>query len=410
MSRYLRWLLAVLLVPAVLAIAACGGDDDSGGSSTGASTESAEAGGDPIVIGAAIAESGFLAPFDLPPLAAAQFAIDDINADGGVLGRPLELVTADMKSEPSQGPQAALDVLGQGAEMVIVSCDFDTGSPAAVTATGEGKIAFSTCAGAPQFGPQGIGPLAYTMGAAGQTEGAIMAEFAVESKGFETAYVMTNTDLEYFKNVASGFQDAYPQAGGEIVGQANFKQDDPAATVVNKFLSVEPTPDALFLAANPSFAGEVLRRVRASGYDGPILGSNSWDGDYWKDGFPNLSELYYLGYISLYGDDPNPQANELVERYQEAEGQLPDNSNLVTGYSVIQAFAKAAEAAGDIEGEALAAELDTFDDADLLVGPTTFTPELHISIERPMQVMQIQDGESSFVETWTPSYVPEVDL
>lgn len=405
MVRCLRWVTAALFLPALL-LTACGDDDES----TAGDNSGGKANGDPIVIGAAIAESSFMAPFDEPPLAAARFAIEDINAEGGVLGRPLELVVSDMKSEPSKGPQAALDVLGQGAEMVIVSCDFDIGGPAAVTATAEGKVAFSTCAGSPQFGPQGIGPLAYTMGAAGQTEGSILAEWATEKKDFKTAYLLTDTDLEYYKNVAKGFQQRFPEVGGEIVASSNFKQKDPPAAVVNKVLAANPQPDFLFFASNPLFGGQVLRRLRAAGYDGTIIGSNSWDGDYWKKGFPGLSDFYFLGYISLYGDDPKAGANELVERYRETEGKLPDNSNLVTGYSVIQAFARAAEAAGSLDGEKIAAELDKFSGEDLLVGPTTFTPDMHISLERPMQIMQIQDGKSSFLETWTPKEAPDIEL
>jgi branched-chain amino acid transport system substrate-binding protein len=405
MVRCLRWLATALCVS--LLLSACGGSDDE---STAAEKSGGEASGEPIVIGAAIAESSFMAPFDLPPLAAAKFAIEDINAQGGVLGRPLKLVVADMKSEPSKGPQAALEVLGEGAEMVIVSCDFDIGGPAAVTATGQGKISFSTCAGSAQFGPQGIGPLAYTMGAAGQTEGGIMAEWATEDKGFKSAYLLINTDLEYYKNVAKGFQQRFPQVGGKITASSNFKQKDPPAAVVNRVLAASPRPDFVFLASNPLFSGQVLRRLRASGYDGPILGSNSWDGDYWKKGFPGLSDLYFLGYTSLYGDDPNPKANELVERYREAEGKLPDNSNLVTGYSVIEAFARAADAAGSLDGEKIAAELDKFADEDLLVGPTTFSPDMHISRERPMQVMQIQDGKSSFLKSWTPKVAPDIEF
>ena len=233
MGKGVRCFAAISLLAAALLVAACGGDDSSDKASTGGSSSSGGDSSKPIVIGAAIAQSGFLAPFDLPPYTAAQFAVDDINSKGGVLGRKLKLVATDMKSDPSQGPQAALDVLGQGADMVIVSCDFDTGSPAATTATSKGKIAFSTCAGAPQFGPQGIGPLAYTMGEAGQTEGAIMAEFAIQDKKFKTAYLLTDTDLEYFKNVAKGFQTRYPQVGGKIVAQSNFKQKDPAAAVVD---------------------------------------------------------------------------------------------------------------------------------------------------------------------------------
>ena len=58
-------------------------------------------------------------------------------------GKQIEFVTADTKSDQAQGANAAIEVLEQGAELVLVTCDFDFGSPAAITAQSRGKIAFS---------------------------------------------------------------------------------------------------------------------------------------------------------------------------------------------------------------------------------------------------------------------------
>ena len=77
-------------------------------------TGQASADEDPIIIGAAIALSGFVQPYDDGPLKGAQLAIADINAKGGVLGRQLTIITADTKSDPAQGTNAAIEVLDMG--------------------------------------------------------------------------------------------------------------------------------------------------------------------------------------------------------------------------------------------------------------------------------------------------------
>ena len=56
---------------------------------------------DPIIIGAAIALSGPIAPYDEGPYKAMEVAVEEINAKGGVLGRPLKIVYADTKSDIS---------------------------------------------------------------------------------------------------------------------------------------------------------------------------------------------------------------------------------------------------------------------------------------------------------------------
>src|SRR5438552_2005406 len=116
----------------------------------------ARADDNPIVIGAAIALSGPIAPYDEGPYKAMQVAIDEVNAKGGVLGRPLKLISSDTKSDIAYGATAAQDVIDKGATLVVVTCDYDYGSAAANVANSKNLIAFSTCAGDPKFGAAGI--------------------------------------------------------------------------------------------------------------------------------------------------------------------------------------------------------------------------------------------------------------
>ena len=86
---------------------------------------------DPVVIGAAIAQSGGVAPYDEGPAGGMEIAIDEINAKGGLLGHPLKVVYADTKSDIAYGATAAQQVIDEGAKMVVVTCDYDFGSAAA---------------------------------------------------------------------------------------------------------------------------------------------------------------------------------------------------------------------------------------------------------------------------------------
>ena len=87
-----RAIAAVAMIALILGVAACGSGSSSSSSDSGSSDEG------PIKLGFAIGETGFMEPFDVPAQTSAQFAIDDINADGGIDGRQIETTTADMKS------------------------------------------------------------------------------------------------------------------------------------------------------------------------------------------------------------------------------------------------------------------------------------------------------------------------
>src|SRR4051812_4186443 len=88
----------------------------------------------PIKIGYVVNETGGMAGFDEPPSQGVEMAVADINDAGGVHGRKLELVRADMKTDPSLAPSKTLDLINQGAVAMIAACDYDFGSPTAVTA------------------------------------------------------------------------------------------------------------------------------------------------------------------------------------------------------------------------------------------------------------------------------------
>jgi hypothetical protein len=74
---------------------------------------------------------------------------------------------------------------------------------------------------------------------------------------------------------------------------------------------------------------------------------------------------------------------------------------------MVQAIQQAIEGAdGSTDGQALADQLQTFDNNTDLLLPTTFTDQYHITLSRTLRIMQIQDGKTSFVEEVTPKDVP----
>src|SRR5437899_12150059 len=88
----------------------------------------AHAADDDIVIGFAIAQSGWMNAYDGPPLKGAQMAIDDINAKGGVLGKKLRAVVVDTKLDQTEGAKAGQAVLGEGSMLMAVACGSDMGA------------------------------------------------------------------------------------------------------------------------------------------------------------------------------------------------------------------------------------------------------------------------------------------
>src|SRR5262252_7584370 len=106
------------------------------------------------VFGFVMPFSGWFQPIDADTIAGAKLAIAEINAAGGVLGQPIEVVEFDNKSEPPLGADGAVDVIGKGAKAILFPSDFDFGAPGAYVAQQKDVVAFSG-ASDPKFGVQG---------------------------------------------------------------------------------------------------------------------------------------------------------------------------------------------------------------------------------------------------------------
>lgn len=394
-----RSAFAVMGLVAALTLSACGSSDDS--------EDSGESSDEPITIGFVVGKTGILESYDVPAMTMAQLAIDAINAEGGIDGRQIETVEADMKSKPELAGTAATKVIDEGADVLLVPCDFDFGSPAALVAQEEGKVAISLCAASTNFGPAGIGNLAYTMGLAGVTEGTAAAEWAYEDQGWTSAYVLLDDTLDQNKQGVGAFKSAWERVGGELVGEDTFKQEDQSIDAqVSRISQLSEQPDFLYVSSfQPGFAS-ALKQIRDAGIDSPIVGGSDLDGDYWKEGVPSadLNDIYFTAMASIYGDDPNGEVNDLLDQYEAEVGAPPDVSAFLGGYSAVEAVEAAVAEAGSTDGEAMAAVMDGFTDEDFIL-ETTYTPEQHISLDRKVRIMQIENGDTSFVMEWKPTEV-----
>jgi branched-chain amino acid transport system substrate-binding protein len=384
-----------------LSLAGCAkadtGSQDAGAAGGGSQDE-------PIVIGAPVAQTGFLQAYDGPVMEGAEIAVEDINAAGGVLGRPLEIVYADTKSTIEQGSVAALEIVGES-DAFIVTVDYDFGGPAARVAQENGVFAFSG-AGSPKFGKEGIGDKAFSV-SSGITESSVMAEFA-HAKGWRKPYIIQDTTIEHTTLACDYFEQRWKEIAGEgsLAGKDTFTSEDPS---IASQVTRARNSDADFIALcsfNPG-AASAVKQIRGAGIELPIIGPVSFDGDYWLKGIPQLSDFYHTSNGSIYGDDPSEEVNEFFRKYEEKTGERAPSSFPLFGYAAVQAYAKAVEEAGTTEAAEVQAALESFTDEPLILGPTTYTPDCHAAIGRPLPVVEIQNGQPALAGYHTPESVPE---
>jgi branched-chain amino acid transport system substrate-binding protein len=363
---------------------------------------------DKPVFGLVMSFSGWFAPIDADTIAGAKLAVAEINAAGGVLGQPIEVVEFDNKSEPPLGADGAVDVIGKGAKAILFPSDFDFGAPGAYVAQQKDVIAFSG-ASDPKFGVQGVGPLAYSTSNASQAQGGLMAEWAFKQKGWKTAYVLLDNTIAYTKSLCASFATRWTELAGKdgLLGQDTFLNNDPSITAqVTRITGLSKKPDLIFFCSYAPGGPSAIRQLRAAGVTAAIATGESLDGDYWIGSVPDLSNFYVVSYGSKYGDDPDANVNGFFKRFEAKYGKKADVSYGLRGYSAVQGWAEAANKAGSLAGAKVAAVLDTFDKTPLVIGPTTYTSKLHIQTTRPMAILNATSGKFSCVGRFTVESFP----
>jgi len=376
--------------------------------SVGISTDGWTQSDDEIVVGFAAATSGWMLAFSGPPAIAAKMRIEEINAAGGLLGKQIQIVVADAKSDRTEGSKAGIAVIGKGADIVIVDCDFDMGAPAAMQAQTAGIISFSLCAGDPKMGIEGVGIYAFSGGNAAQVDGAAAATWAYEKRGARKAYVLLDDTIEYDKSTCVGWNWAWDQLdGAKTVGRDVFQNGDPSiAPQIDRLKTVSEKPDVIAICSYPPGGASAIRQIRAAGIDTLILTGVAFDGTYWHDAVPDLSNFCVTTYGAISGDI-QPEVAQFVLDYTDNAGEPPPTAFVLPGYSLIQLWSRAVERAGTVETKAVVAELEKMDGEDTIIGPRRFTSELHIQDEARYAMMCAEKGILHFQEYWSAGPVPK---
>jgi branched-chain amino acid transport system substrate-binding protein len=362
----------------------------------------------PIVIGWAFDSKGAMAPFDNPALAAAKLRVNQINAKGGVNGRKIQINTCDTQgNKPSIAKSCALKLLGQGADVMFVTCDVDLAAPVVQEAINRGVLAVAPCIGTDQMGPKRFGPkgnLAFSFGNVAQDEGSAMAQYAW-AKGWRTASLATDTVIVYFKDVVKAFGVRFQQLGGKIVDQETYQSlggnnvQNAVSRLNNKKADVIVTGTAGAFGA----LSTLISGLRSLGNNTPVLNSWAGDGTYWLPKSPQVTNYWFVTFASVFGDDPNPAVNKLAKQVKAGTG------GFVTGPAAIDGVVSAIKRAhGSTKGSALAAQMEKFHKVPTISGLVSFSKKYHTVFGRQYRVIKIQNNKAHLVGTVTAKVVPKI--
>jgi branched-chain amino acid transport system substrate-binding protein len=354
-----------------------------------------------IVIGAAIAKTGILAPYDAS-IAAVEHLIEETNARGGVDGHRLRLVQADTRSDPQQAVVATQQVIEKGAHVLLFTCEALTAAAEAALAEEHDLLNFTLCENAPGFGPPTTSRLSFSANPSLLSEASAGATF-LRRRGIKRPFLFRDTAYVYGKANCSAFEQSWERLGGGVAGSADFKITDQLVGAQVSELKGSDA-DAVIMCSSPPGGAAAIKQIRAAGIDVPILGPSGFDGTFWLKGIPNTEDIYATSNGSIY-DPPDRATGKLLRSFDRAGIDTDISTNLLAAYAAGQLILDAIEETGGVDGHVLADALEARP-RKTIVGEIAYTPDDHYPT-RTWPVYEFSSGKPKLVTKVKPEFIPE---
>ena len=339
---------------------------------------------DPILVGVLAPLTGTMAEFGTTYQVAMTMAQEEINAAGGINGRPLELQFQDSKGDQKESADLAARFVDND-DIVAILGDFSSGCAmaAAPVCDEAGCVLFSPTASNAAFAP--MSPYCFQIAGRADVEGVFAAEYLVHkytgAQKVGVLYVNTDWGKGTFDNFAIGANNC----GMEVVAEAYAEGESDFSAVITKIRAANP--DYALVIDNAPY--NAINQIRNAGWDINIamVGPST-----------SLQVIELCGEncegaittVSVFYDPSDPVRGPFAEEFTSRSGFSP---TVMAGfaYDGVKILAEAIAACGDnITRDAIRENLAKTD-GEYLTGPIDFTEDGDIM--RSYLICAIENGE-----------------
>jgi branched-chain amino acid transport system substrate-binding protein len=355
----------------------------------------------PIKIGALYNATGGMSSLDGPSLKGAQLAAKIVNENGGVLGRQIELLAPDTRTDQQETAKAAQRVLSEGVVAGIGQSD-TTFVMAAAPLFQEAGIPFVTSGATHPELPQWVGNYFFMTPFGDDDQSYAIADYAVDELEAKTAVVWTDQSMDFTKALSKFFKERFVERGGEILAEDSFMMGDTDFSAqIARLKSTEPAPDIIFVSAIPTEAGLSVKQIREAGLELPIVSGDGFDTDLVATTpGPDLANDVWFSTHTYRGDD-RPEVEKFIADYQEEYGIEPENAFAPLGYDALMLVVNAIERAGSAEPDAIRDALEKTRDFQAVTGTISYTRESMVP-PKPISIISVHNGKFDVESIWRP--------
>lgn len=324
-------------------------------------------------------------------------AVEEINAHGGVLGRPVVLVTEDNQSKPGDSATITKKLITRDRVVAVINGGTSAQCLESAPVCQNARIPLvATTATNPQVTE--MGTYVFRTCFIDAFQGAVLARFAHDSLHAKRIALLTSVSSTFSVGLAKVFRESFGALGGTIVGEQKYSEGDKdfrAQLTALRGLQ----PDAIAAMGYYTEGALICRQARELGLQCPLISGDGWEApELIEIGGAAVNGVFYSAHYSSESTAPVVQA--FVHKYRQHFGGATPDSLAPLAYDAMQILAHAITRAGGTAGPALRDALATTKDFPGVTGRTTIDANRNAS--KSAVIVTVEQGHFRFVETISP--------
>jgi branched-chain amino acid transport system substrate-binding protein len=385
-----QWLLVLALVAALLAGSA------------------AAFAADTIKIGGTYNLTGGMASLDVPAANGSKLAVKQINAAGGVLGRQIQYILYDGKTDSATNGNIATQLTSSDKVVAIVgNTDSDSALAIGPIAQKAGIPYLTAGATSPQL-PNQVGDNMFLEPFGDNVQAAAGAEFAVNRLGAKSCWLLWDKGAEYTTLLAKYFKARYAELGGKIVLEDTYTQGDTDFSAqITRLRALQPQPTLLYVAAlQASDAGAIAKQIRDAGIKLPMVGGDGYDGpELVGVGGSGAENVYFSTHSLMDPKSGSAKMKAFITAYNKEYGHDPESAFAALGYDAVYLMVDAIKRAGSADPKAIRNALAATKGFEGVTGAITYQPGQRIP-QKTVTIVAIKNGAYTLGALVVPQKVP----
>ena len=345
-----KLMAAVLALVMALSLAACGGKSDS------QDAQSGDSGNKVVKIGVfepQTGDNGAGGKQEILGMQYANYVQPTVEIGGETYDVKLEIV--DNRTSAENGPSAAAELVNRDVSVVL-------GSYGSGVSMAGGKV-FEE-AGIPAIGVTCTNSqvttdcdVYYRICFTDPFQGPALASYAYDGLGVDTAYVLGMLGSDYDQGLMYYFTEAFEKLGGTVVsdsfpeGTANF------VSYINNAKSAGA--GVIFAPVSINYAQLIVEAADAQGYEGALLGSDTWDSNMVVESAKGRDVGVYM--TTFYQEGGNAEFDKGIKEWINANADAKTNNGgndmvaavTAMGYDAYFTALEAIKAAGSTDPKAV---------------------------------------------------------